>query len=33
MGMQNETLANITEPSEFLYEAETAEKPFERHRC
>ena len=25
MGMQNETLANITEPSEFLYEAETAE--------
>lgn len=23
--MQNETLANITEPSEFLYEAETAE--------
>ncbi|MDU6561637.1 MAG: alanine--tRNA ligase, partial [Streptococcus sp.] len=25
MGMQNETLANITEPSEFLYEAETTE--------
>ena len=25
MGMQNETLANITEPSEFLYEVETAE--------
>lgn len=25
MGMQNETLADITEPSEFLYEAETAE--------
>ena len=25
MGMQNETLANITELSEFLYEAETAE--------
>ena len=25
MCMQNETLANITEPSEFLYEAETAE--------
>ena len=25
MGMQNETLAKITEPSEFLYEAETAE--------
>ena len=25
MGMQNETLANITEPSEFVYEAETAE--------
>ena len=25
MGMQNETLANITEPSEFLYEDEAAE--------